>query len=314
MMRKATTGQDIKFVWHPRTPYSGNPTLTVGFSTPFSSVLSQLRSDVSVSSVATDRRTLTLSAPVVTQLERDEVKAFLLTTRDTWFSVKVTRLGGSTAVLAEPLPRELDLSTVATLNFSASSVTIGSAYATTGLYPYTISYTSEAGVIDAESGVLKVTPRPFDTGLDHEQLTDRFPQLADMVPRRQSDLLPQIDAALHEIILAIRDHVIADSCTEDEVFNQGSFLSAHAYCSAALVYESVLQLDVASAMRARCEELLKSALRSLVLDLDGDGVIDEGEVDLRRSGGSATDFRASWRSFNKSAYDARFTPKRGMRH
>lgn len=112
----------------------------------------------------------------------------------------------------------------------------------------------------------------------------------------------------------MRDHVIADGATEDEVFNQGSFVSAHAYCSAAMVYEATLQLDVAQAMRDRCIDLLNVALRSVTLDLDGDGVIDEGEENLRRSGGSSTDFRASWRGYNKSANDASFVPSRGMRH
>ena len=313
-MRKSVTGAGVHFVWHPRTPHANDAQVTVGFSTTYTSVLTQVRADVSVSAVADDRRTLTLTASVDTQLERDEVRAFLRTTRDTYYAVKVTRLGGTTAILAEPLPRELDLSTAATLNFASAYVDIPQSNAVTGSYPYTIDYTDNLGNAQTESGILKIVPRPFNTGLDHDQLVDRFPQLADMVPRRQSDLAPQINAALEEIILSVRDHVIADGATEDEVFNQGSFVSAHAYCSAALVYEATLQLDVAQAMRDRCMELLNVALRSVTLDLDGDGVIDEGEENLRRSGGSATDFRASWRSYNKSANDASFVPSRGMRH
>ena len=313
-MRKSVTGAEVHFVWHPRTPHANDAQVTVGFSTTYTSVLAQIRPDVSVSAVADDRRTLTLTASVDTQLERDEVRAFLRTTRDTYYAVKVTRLGGTTAILAEPLPRELDLSTAATLNFASAYVDIPQGNAVTGSYPYTIDYTDDLGNAQTESGVLKIVPRPFNTGLDHDQLVDRFPQLADMVPRRQSDLAPQINAALEEIILSVRDHVIADGATEDEVFNQGSFVSAHAYCSAALVYEATLQLDVAQAMRDRCIDLLNVALRSVTLDLDGDGVIDEGEENLRRSGGSATDFRASWRSYNKSANDASFVPSRGMRH
>ena len=37
-----------------------------------------------------------------------------------------------------------------------------------------------------------------------------------------------------------------------------------------------LQLDAAEAMRERYKELLNVALRSVTLDLDGDGVVDEG--------------------------------------
>ena len=314
-MRKGVTNQAYRFVWHPPTPYTDTPTLTVGFSSTFSGNFTQLRADATVTAVANDRRTLTLSGAVATALERDEVRAFLKTDRDTWYSVQVSRLGGTTAILSEPLPRELDLSSSATLNFASAYVDItDSSTGVSGLYPYTISYTDQSGVKRAESGLLKITPRPFDTGLDHDQLVARFPSLADMVPRRQSDFLPQIKASLDELILAIRDHVISDNVTEDEVFNQTSFISAHAYCTAALIYELSLQLDVATAMRERCEELLNVALRSVTLDLDGDGVVDAGEENLRRSGGSSTDFRASYSSYIKSQYDTNFTPKRAMRH
>jgi len=49
-------------------------------------------------------------------------------------------------------------------------------------------------------------------------------------------------------------------------------------------------------------------------DLDGDGLVDSGEEVLSRKGGGPTDFRASWRTYSKSANDSFFTPKRGMRH
>ena len=75
-----------------------------------------------------------------------------------------------------------------------------------------------------------------------------------------------------------------------------------------------LQLDAADAMRSRCMELMDLALRSVDLDLDGDGVIDDGEIDLEKQGGKSTDFRASWKSYNKTEYDKDFTPSRSMRH
>ena len=314
-MIKAVKNQDYHFVWNPPRPYTGAPSITVGFSSPFTGLFTQLRSDVSVTAIQNDRRTLTLSASVDTTLERDEVRAFLKTSRDTYLAVKVVRLGGTTALLAEPLPREIDLTSAATLNLASSYVDIDSSYTgTNGTFPYTISYTDDVGGKRTESGLLKITPRPFDTGLDHDELVDTFSSLADLVPRRQSDLAPQIAASLDEIVLQIRDHVLADNVTEDEVFNQQTFKLAHAYCAAARVYEMHLQLDTAAAMRERCSELMEVALRSITLDLDGDGVVDEGEENLRRTGGSSTDFRASWRGYNKVENDSFFTPARGMRH
>ena len=56
------------------------------------------------------------------------------------------------------------------------------------------------------------------------------------------------------------------------------------------------------------------ALKSVDLDLDGDGVIDDGEIDLEKSGGKSTDFRASWKTYTKTEYGASFSPTRSMRH
>jgi hypothetical protein len=315
-MRKAVKGQVHHFVWDPPQPYSGSPSLTVGFDVPLTDELfTQARADVLVSAIANDRRTLTLTESVAVSLERDEVRAFLRTAQDTWLAVKVSRLGGTTAILAEPLPREIDLTLNATLNFSMSYVDISALKtAQSGYFPYSIKFEDLVGGQHVETGLLKVAPRPFNTGLDHDGLVSQFANLADMVPRRQSDFAPQIEAALDEIVLVIRDHVLADNVTEDEVFNQQSFARAHAYCSASMVYEMNMQFDAATAMRERCKELLDVALRSITLDLDGDGVVDEGEENLRRKGGSSTDFRASWRGYNKSASDSFFTPERGMKH
>ena len=315
-MRKAVKGQAHSFYWNPSRPYTGTPTLTLKLSSgDVTELFTQSRADVTVSAIANDRRTLTLSSNAGTTLERDEQRGFLTTSRDTYYAVSVSRLGGTEAILAEPLPRNIDLTSSATLKLPLSYVDLSVVQmSTAGTYPYTINYADEVGQERVETGLLKVTPRPFDTGLDHDELVGMFANLADMVPRRQSDFEPQIKASLEDIILAIRDHVIPDDVTEDEVFNQQSFKRAHAYCTAALIFEIQLQLDAAEAMRERCKELLDIALRSVTLDLDGDGVVDEGEENLRRSGGSARDFRASWKTYSKTDYDKRFTPVRAMRH
>ena len=112
----------------------------------------------------------------------------------------------------------------------------------------------------------------------------------------------------------IRDVTIPQDATEDEVFNPEQFKLAHAYCTAAYIYEQNLQLDVASEMRTRCQELMEVALRSLALDVDGDGVIDDGELNRRESGGKTTDFRASWKTYTRTSNDSFFTSSRGMRH
>jgi hypothetical protein len=290
--------------------------MTVGSSSPVT--LTQTRADATVTAIANDRRTLTVNSQA-SALQADQLKAYLVTDGDSIYSVTVVRMVGTTAILAEPLPREIDLSVSALLVFGMWYGTIPATITnTSGYYPLQVSYQLDLGQqtqSKLEKGLLKVTPRPFDTGLSHDELVAQFPQLADMIPRRQSSFEPQIEATLQEIILMLRDHLKDEpDVTEDEVFNAGSFMNAHAYCTAARVYEMIGQMDNANVMRQRCEDLMDISLRSLALDRDGDNVVDDNELDVAKKGGSARDLRASWSSYNKSEYDKTFTPTRGMRH
>jgi len=315
-MIKTVTGQIRVYEWVAPGPLSGSAVMTVGRSTPVT--LTQTRANATVSAIANDRRTLTVNSQA-TALQADQLKAYLVTDGDSIYSVTVVRMVGTTAILAEPLPREVDMSETAELVFGMHYGTIPSAITnTSGYYPIQVNYTLDMGQqtqTKLEKGLLKVTPRPFDTGLSHDELVGQFPQLADMLPRRQSSFQAQIEAALAEVVLVVRDHLKDEpEVTEDEVFNAGSFLNAHAYCTAARVYEMVNQLDNANLMRQRCQELMDISLRSLALDRDGDNVVDDNELDVAKKGGSARDLRASWSSYAKTAYDATFTPTRGMRH
>ena len=315
-MKKAILNKTYLFEWNAPTPISGTPVLTLN-STDYN--FSQTRSSASVTAIGNDRRTLTIDNQV-TGLQRDQIKGFLITSGDTYYSVNINRVVGTSAILAEPLPRDIDLSSSASLEFALWTTSISSSESvltTANTYPYVINYTGDIGAnthSKQEKGLFKSTPRPFSTGLSHDDLVQIFAPLADMVPRRQSDFSNQIEAAKDEIILQIRDVVLAQDATEDEVFNPEQFRLAHAYCTAALIYEQNLQMDVADQMRTRCSELMDIALRSLALDLDGDGVIDSGELDLRESGGKTTDFRASWKNYTRTSNDSFFTATRGMRH
>ena len=315
-MIKSVTGQTRVFEWTAPGPLDGAPIMTVGSSSPVT--LTQTRADATVTAIANDRRTLTVNSQA-SALQADQLKAYLVTDGDSIYSVTVVRMVGTTAILAEPLPREIDLSVSALLVFGMWYGTVPATITnTSGYYPLQVSYQLDLGQqtqSKLEKGLFKVTPRPFDTGLSHDELVAQFPQLADMIPRRQSSFEPQIDATLQEIILMLRDHLKdEDDVTEDEVFNAGSFMNAHAYCTAARVYEMIGQMDNANVMRQRCEDLMDISLRSLALDRDGDNVVDDNELDIAKKGGSARDLRASWSSYNKSEYDKTFTPTRGMRH
>ena len=317
-MRKAVTGQTYLLEWLAPGPLTEPPMATFKEEGQSSVIfLTQTRADVTVSAIAADRRTLTVNSQA-TGLQADQAKAFLETAGDSIYPVIVTRMVGTTAILAEPLPREIDLSSSATLSFAMwygevpSWVTNSSGY-----YPMEVAYSRDIGQGIEERldrDLLKVTPRPFTTGLDHDALVGTFPQLADMIPRRQTSFATQISAALEEVSLTLRDHLKDKALTEDEVFNGSSFMLAHAYCTAARIYEAALQFDTATAMRDRCTELMNLALRLVAIDKDGDGIVDEGDLDNAQKGGSARDLRASFATYVKSSNDSFFTPSRGMRH
>jgi len=289
-MKKAILNKTYLFEWNAPNPINGTPVLTIN-STNYN--FAQTRASASVSAIGNDRRTLTIDNQAV-GLQRDQIKGFLITS--------------------------IDLTSAASLEFALWTTSIASTedvLTTANTYAYVINYTGDLGANNhskQEKGLFKSTPRPFSTGLSHDDLVQIFAPLADMVPRRQSDFSNQIEAAQDELIMQIRDVVLTQNATEDEVFNPEQFRLAHAYCTAALIYEQNLQMDVASQMRTRCSELMEIALRSLALDLDGDGVVDDGELDLRESGGRTTDFRASWSNYVRSSNDAFFTSSRGMRH
>ena len=140
-MRKSITSNDYRFIWSPQVPITGNASLVIDTDSGISETLTRFASDLSVTAIASDRRTLTLDSTPATYY-REQQNAFLITDRDTYYSVVVSRLGGTTAVLAEPLSRDIDLTSSATLQLATSYVDIaGASLATSGLYPYRVSYT-----------------------------------------------------------------------------------------------------------------------------------------------------------------------------
>ena len=315
---KAITGKNYTFKWFAPSPLSGVPTVTFNLASPVSSSMTSIRSSIAVSAIANDRRTLTI-ANQTNGLQNDEVEAYFLTSGDSYFAVKLSRIVGTTAILSDPLPKEIDLSTSGTLEFamyyyvaSSSNVT-----ATSQTITYSVEYTVDLGALNElrkDSSILKITPRPFETGLTHDILVGQYNQLAGMIPRRQTDLRPQIKRAMIELIFALRDHLQPLDCTEDEIFNPETFRQAHVYLTTAIVYEGSDKFDLGQQYRDRATQMIDLALRSVSLDENGDGIIDSGELDRRESGGSKNDLRASFAGYTKTEYDKRFTAKRGMRH
>ena len=121
-MKKTIKSQDCHFVWDPPRPYTNNPTPTVKFTGgDFNGIFAQSRADVTITAVANDRRTLT-SGAIGSALERDEVRAYLKTSADTYYAVKVVRLVTGTCSISRASTKRDRSVTSATLNFAMSYV------------------------------------------------------------------------------------------------------------------------------------------------------------------------------------------------
>ena len=299
---KAAQNKDYVFKFSAPLPLAATPTLAYTLpdgTTSGPAAMTPAHADVTVIALGTDRRTLTLnaSASAASLVGVGPGRAWLITAEDGYLGVTIVRVDGTTAILGDVLPRSLSLTSSATLSWAGYEYTIPAAdTATRGLINATVAYTTAEAPTNRfkiQKGVIEVVRRPFDSGLTHSSLVSAMPQLADMVPRRQQDLSPQVEAALEELRLYVRDDLLADQ-TEDDIFNPEVFLEAHRYLSAARVYEMVAQLDVAERMRERALALFERAMRQLTLDTDDDGIIDSDEINLRRAGGKPTDARGTY--------------------
>ncbi len=325
---KAAQAKDLIFRWEAPAPLSALP--TVGYTLPGGAVLAPVnmvavRTTRSVSAIGADRRTLTLTAGAasVGLIGPMSGRGFLTTDEDGTFSVTIDRLDGTTAILADLLPRGLALTSPAMLSWSGYEHTLPAAdTATRGALLWTVAYTPDETPTDralVDQGTIFIVRSPFDTGLTHSALCAEMPQLADMIPRRQQDLSPQITGALDELVLYVRDNLLSAQ-TEDDIFNPRVFLQSHQYLAAARVYEMSAQLDIAERMRERALNLFERAMRQLTLDTDDDGVIDAAEINLRREGGRPSDFRGTFALPGEEPTQAerdrasRYPQWTGMRH
>ena len=327
---KATQDQNFVMRWRAPQPLTAAPTfsytLTDGtIRAPVA--MTQVRGDRAVSSIAADRRTLTLTAGVasVGLIGPEEGRAFLTTDEDGTFAVTIDRLDSTTAILADVLPRGISLTAAGSLSWAGYEFVIPLAdTGVRGLLSWEIIYVVDGvnSVTDrtiADRGVIKVVRSPFSTGLAHSGLVAAMPNLADMVPRRQQDLSTQITAASEELILYARDELLGNS-TEDDIFNPEIFKPAHIYLAAARVYEVAAQMDLADRMREQGVSLFERAMRQVTIDTNDDGLIDADEINLRETGGKPTDIRGPFilpdtqPTTAEKEHAETFPRWRGMRH
>ena len=315
-MRKAQQGKNHNFIWQSPAPLSGTP--SIAFYLEDGSVggaMTQGRSDLVATDLDRDRRAITLSASA-TALKPFQSDAFLLTDADTFFAIKIVRIAGNQLILADPLPRDISFNANSTIQFASWLYTCSSSNITASkqTIAYAVEYVQSEGtqtINRVEKGSLKVVPRPFDTGLDHNKLCSIFPHVADLAPRRSNGFDEQISSSLDELALYVRDLIVPRVVDEDDIHNSHDLLQAHAYLAIARIHELNGNIDLSEKMRSRGIELADLSMKTISLDLNTDGIIQTTENNQRVS--ASKDIRGNFAGRVIGEYEAQFIPSRNMR-
>lgn len=315
-MRKAQQSKNYNFIWQSPAPLSGTPSIAFYLeSGSVGGAMTQGRADLIATDLDRDRRAITLSASA-TALKPFQSDAFLLTDADTFFSIKIVRIVGNQLILADPLPRDISFTANSTIQFASWLYTCSSSNVTASkqTIAYTVEYVQSEGtqtINRVEKGSLKVVPRPFDTGLDHNKLCSIFPHVADLAPRRSNGFEEQISSSLDELALYVRDLIVPREVDEDDIHNSHDLLQAHAYLAIARIHELNGNIDLSEKMRSRGIELADLSMKTISLDLNTDGIIQTTENNQRVS--ASKDIRGNFAGRVFGEYEAQFIPSRNMR-
>ena len=328
-------GTGEKFWWTAPVPLVGSPTLQIYLSSgTVTPTFAGIGTTPLITTVARDRKTLTASATVTGSIRGAQGpkwgEAFLISPKDGWFPVQVREISGSTITLAEPLASPLDVSVAApaSLQFALYRGTLTTTMVSAAArdVPWTVKYVEQAGAdlsgyTGRDEGLIHIVRQPFGTGLTSRHVAQLHPGLAQRVPRRQGSWDPQIEAALMEMVIHLRADLQARDLTEDDL-NGARLRLAHGHLAAAVIYDEV-QPEKAELLRARVlgvldEEtgtraggMLNESLRSVWLDADRDGAVDEGEMDTIE-GARLVDSKSFFTSSSYDSTDRRFS--KGERH
>ena len=315
-MRKAQQSKNYNFIWQSPAPLSGTPSIAFYLeSGSIGGAMTQGRADLIATDLDRDRRAITLSASA-TALKPFQSDAFLLTDADTFFAIKIVRIAGNQLILADPLPRDISFNANSTIQFASWLYTCSSSNITASkqTIAYAVEYVQSEGtqtINRVEKGSLKVVPRPFDTGLDHNKLCSIFPHVADLAPRRSNGFDEQISSSLDELALYVRDLIVPRDVDEDDIHNSHDLLQAHAYLAIARIHELNGNIDLSEKMRSRGIELADLSMKTISLDLNTDGIIQTTENNQRVS--ASKDIRGNFAGRVIGEYEAQFIPSRNMR-
>lgn len=285
-----TVGAPGRFVWTATEPVRSAPTVT--FTRPDGqthAVVMQSASDITVSAIGADRRTLTASADLPDPADAGAVWLIYddRRTPDAQYIVSGDP-SGRTIKLAEPIPHDVQADQI-TVQHAVwlAGMTAGGPLSVQGVGTWKIEaevYNPDGTNADAEYVGAYRAERRFDTGLTSHMLLD---VRADLVAhrRRRASLDPVIAQALQRIKERVRAAIHPSTLTIVQA--PGDFVGVHIdMVDLALrrklptANPAIIELEAAD-IRDRLDDLI----RTLPVDRDADGAVDAPKRRRRDAGG-----------------------------
>lgn len=305
-MDKVRIGDDHLFQVNPALPLAAGRTctLTIAWAAGSQTYSLARRTDDAISALSTDRRRLTLTwggdgAPA-DLLAGNPMAAHV--TRDAFAQipvrvVRVVSLGDDSGVveLADALPQAVN-PVGGSVEWLTVSTTIPAAHVPTSpVRPvaWRMTYTPWLGGAAiperTESGVLAVVRERFATGLTDASALSLAPWLRTSITSATPTLADWIAGAESLLVSSIRAHKAMPTGAWEDDLQGRQFLRAHALAVEVVVCDDLIARGVDRTARREqaaadlAAELDRAFTRLEWVDVNGDGIIDEGE-----SGGAST--------------------------
>lgn len=294
---KTALGDDYTFIWVAPDPLeaASTPTLTIKLTSgDITPTLTRLHAPVDVTALAKDKRKLTAPTATIASARGAQGEygdAFLVSESDGNFPVKVSQVLDGFIRLANALPRTS--TGVGVIQWAVWTATIPAAQLpVVEIAAFVVAYKAKYG-LDVPTankttrGTLRVVLQPFTTGLNTTTLVNAYPDLGTLPDHASQGFETQIDFAEQELISILRAQLVEQGLTEDEV-DGPSLRAAHAALTAAHIY-SLTSIENSAILRTRATELIEMVLKSVWVDANKDGDVDDDEATTHVTGGRGSD-------------------------
>lgn len=306
-MRKLRIGSDYRFVWTPAAPLITPTTATLSiYWTGGTQTYALTFRAVDTFTVPTGTRTrlaVTFGADGILAdfLDGSPLPAHVSSDSYGQIPVRVKRLVTSTnnadpeedtgvLELCDPLPNEV--ANGGTLRWLTGSATVSSAHLPSDParpIAWRVAYVGKLGgetiASRTETGVLAVVRDVFATGLTDAEAAARAPWLRTAISSGSASLAEFVETAEAALISAMRAHQEMPADTWEDQLSGPQFLRAHVLATEIAVCDDLIARGIdRTARRTQAAEDFAAELDRVFarlewVDLDGDGVPDEGEGD-----------------------------------